>query len=60
MVFADDTTTLTNFDLDQEDDKTQFLSGDERLEFFDDNPLTLVKVGHRKLTVLRRLVSLFK
>ena len=60
MVIADDTTTLTNFDIDKDDDRTQFLSGDERLEYFDDNLLTVVKVKDRKLSVIRRLISLFK
>lgn len=60
MVIADDTTTLTNFDIDKDDDRTQFLSGDERLEYFDDNLLTVVKIKDRKLSVIRRLISLFK
>ena len=60
MVIADDTTTLTNFDIDKDDDRTQFLSGDERLEYFDDNLLPVVKIKNRKLSVIRRLISLFK
>ena len=60
MVIADDTTTLTNFDIDKDDDRTQFLSGDERLEYFDDNLLPVVKIKNRKFSVIRRLISLFK
>jgi hypothetical protein len=59
MIFADDT-TLTNFDIDMEDDKTQYLSGEERLEYFDDNPHAIVRVRNRKISVVRRLTSLFK
>ncbi len=57
MIISDDTTTLENTDFDE--DKTQVLSGTERLKYFDDNLSTYFHTTERKKSLFKFLRGLF-
>ena len=56
MNTLDDTTTLENSDLDE--DKTQLLPGDKRLEYFGGNTESLLQGVPGRQSLLRRIFRL--